>query len=115
MLNFNILILSLLYPKDLEGDFLSEPMDEIAYVDDTIELRCDPPQGEPEPNVYWLKDNVRINVNLDSSRIKISNDFSLLILSAKKEDAGAYVCVAKNKAGVALSNPAKLVLLGNYY
>lgn len=88
-------------------------MDEIAYVDDSIELRCDPPHGEPKPFVYWLKDNVIININLDNKRIKVSNDFSLLILTAKKEDAGAYTCVAKNEAGVSQSNPAKLELLGN--
>jgi hypothetical protein len=96
----------------LEEEFQSEPMDEITYEGETLEMRCDPPKGEPIPTVHWLKDNKPIDTNLDSSRYKLSNDFSLLILASKKEDAGSYVCVASNSFDTRFSKPAKLTLLG---
>lgn len=96
----------------MEDYFQSEPIDETYYEGDTIEMRCDPPKGEPEPSVYWLKDNQQIKTHLDSSRFKISNDFSLLILEARLEDSGNYVCVAWNNAEKRLSKPARLTLIG---
>ena len=84
----------------------------MAFEGDTVELRCDPPQGEPTPTVHWLKNDVKINTRSDSSRVKLSNDFSLLILVANKQDAGNYVCVASNQYEIRLSKPAKLMLLG---
>lgn len=86
-------------------------MDEIAYVGDTIELRCDPPRGEPRPSVYWLKNGHKLNTRSGSSRVKLSNDFSLLILMARKEDAGDYICMATNQIEVVRSSKATLVLL----
>ena len=98
---------------DLDEDFLTEPMDEISYTGDTVEMRCDPPRGEPPATVYWLKDSREIDTSRDSSRFQLSNDFSLLILVSKKEDAGNYVCVAFNQIEKRFSKPARLTLLGN--
>lgn len=86
-------------------------MDEAAYENETVEMRCDPPKGEPTPTVHWLKDGRAIDTSFDSSRYKLSNDFSLLILMAKAEDAGDYTCVANNEADRRQSKPAKLTLL----
>lgn len=86
-------------------------MDEISYEGETVEMRCDPPKGEPIPNVYWLKDSKEIDTHSDSSRFKLSNDFSLLILASRKSDSGNYVCVASNLVDKRLSKPAKLTLL----
>ena len=101
--------------KDLGTEFMTEPMDEIAYEGDTIELRCDPPKGEPRSSVYWLKDNVKINTKSDSSRLKLSNDYSLLILVSQKQDTGEYTCAATNGIEFRLSSPAKLMILGMYF
>lgn len=90
-------------------------MDEVSYEGDTIEMRCDPPKGEPAPVVYWLKNNQEIDTLSDSSRFKLSNDYSLLIMASKKEDAGSYSCVASNLANKRISKPAKLTMLGNYF
>lgn len=87
-------------------------MDEVTYEGDTIEMRCDPPKGEPTPQVYWLKDKRQINTNSDSSRFKLSNDFSLLILESRLQDSGNYVCVASNLADRRDSKPAKLTIIG---
>ena len=37
--------------KDLDSEFQSEPMDDNAYEGDTVELRCDAPEGDPIPSV----------------------------------------------------------------
>ena len=96
----------------MEEDFLTEPMDEVSYEGDTVEMRCDPPRGEPSASVYWLKDGNEIDTSRDSSRFQLSNDFSLLILMSKREDAGNYVCVAFNQIEKRFSKPARLTLLG---
>jgi len=95
----------------MDTEFQTEPMDEIAYEGDTVELRCDPPKGEPRPSVYWLKDGILRNTRSDSWRIKLSNDFSLLILEASKEDAADYVCAAINQIETVRSSSARLALL----
>lgn len=95
----------------MEDEFQNEPMDEIAYIGDTVEMRCDPPKGEPAASVYWLKNNQELNTNSDSSRYKLSNDFSLLILVTMPIDADTYVCVATNQYEKRFSKPAKLTLI----
>jgi hypothetical protein len=95
----------------LEDQFPSEPLDQIAFLGDNIEMRCDPPRGDPMPIVYWLKNGVPIEI---TSRFRISNDFSLLILMAKMEDEGDYTCVAeqsKQLKTIRKSKPAKLILI----
>ena len=98
----------------MEEEFQTEPMDETAYESETIEIRCDPPKGEPIPSVYWLKDDKEIDTVSDSSRFKLSNDYSLLILASRKEDSGSYVCAAFNQIEKRMSKPAKLNILGIY-
>ena len=98
----------------MDEDFQSEPMDEVAYTGDTVEMRCDPPKGEPTPTVYWLKNNQEIDTNSDSSRYKLSNDYSLLILLAMSDDADYYICVATNQFEKRLSKPARLTLIGSF-
>ena len=96
----------------LEEEFQSDPIDETTYEGDTVELRCDPPRGEPLPIVYWLKNDALIDTSIDSSRYKVSNDNSLLILVVNKYDTGNYVCVAHNLMEKRYSKPAKLTVLG---
>jgi len=97
--------------KDMEEEFHAEPMDETAFEGETVEMRCDPPKGEPMPSVYWLKNNEHVDTVSDSSRFRLSNDFSLLILVTKKQDAGYYSCVAYNQIEKRVSKPALLTLL----
>ena len=44
----------------LKKDFLSEPVSKKVEVGSSVELQCRPPEGEPTPKVYWLKDKVPI-------------------------------------------------------
>ena len=99
----------------LEDEFRSEPMDETAYASDTVEMRCDPPPGEPSPSVYWLKDNAEIDTVSDASRFKLSNDYSLLIMASRSDDAGLYTCVAFNQIERRHSKPAKLTILSKCF
>jgi hypothetical protein len=93
----------------LEKDFQFEPVDEISFVSDSVELRCDPPVGDPSPTVTWLKDGENIGQEM---RFRISNDYSLLILLVRPEDSGEYSCVASNLADSRRSKPAMLTVLG---
>nr|XP_054608122.1 hemicentin-1 isoform X2 [Nothobranchius furzeri] len=54
-------------------------------------------RGDPPPTIRWSKN--RINV-LISNRIRQLNNGSLAIYGTVSEDAGNYVCVATNDAGV---------------
>ncbi len=112
--NFILLFYFKLIKKDLEDEFQTEPMDETSYETETVEMRCDPPKGEPLPSVYWLKDEKEIDTVSDSSRYKLSNDYSLLILASRKQDSGNYVCVAYNQIEKRKSKPAKLTVLESF-
>ena len=61
--------------------------------------------------MYWLKNDVAIDTSVDSSRYKVSNDNSLLILVVNKYDSGTYVCVAHSSVDKRYSRPAKLRVL----
>ena len=78
-----------------------------------ISLTCDPPGGSPTPTVSWRKDSSNLQSN---SRIRTEDRFGqvyfLRISKALQEDTGNYTCVAKNKAGERVSEPALLRVLG---
>lgn len=80
--------------------------------------------GDPEPQIYWLRDTVPVDMTnpryslYQGGKIwflskKFSNFFflilaSLKILKAQDEDEGSYECVAENKYGTAYSEIASL-------
>ena len=67
----------------------------MGYVDTT---------GEPEPEIKWLRDGIRIKPKKSDKRLKIEwdmkEDLNILQLnSVTVEDAGQYMIVASNPAG----------------
>ncbi|KFD50891.1 hypothetical protein M513_08204 [Trichuris suis] len=62
-----------------------------------FEVACIPPTGQPTPNVYWTRGDVPIG---DQGRIRATDDYSLIIDSARADDKGEYDCVAENLAGI---------------
>jgi netrin receptor unc-5 len=80
----------------------------------SVEIRCLPPTGEPKPTISWLKNNEKMNLNLDETRILISNEGSLLINDVRLVDNGNYTCVAENIAGRRMSDMAQLIVEGKY-
>ncbi|CAG5127977.1 unnamed protein product, partial [Candidula unifasciata] len=76
------------------------------------ELACLPPEGKPLPTVFWLKDNVEINVDVDVNFI-ITSEGHLIINQARKTDTGNYTCGASNIAQRRTSTSAMLTVFVN--
>ncbi|CAL8362757.1 unnamed protein product [Lota lota] len=89
----------------LRDDFRQNPQDLVVVVGEPASLDCQPPRGHPEPTVYWKKDTGRLDPKDD--RITVRGG-KLTISSAKKSDAGMYVCVAANMVGEKESETAQL-------
>ena len=74
-----------------------------------VELQCRPPEGEPKPEVYWLKDGAKVI----GSRFVVGEQYpTLMITEATFADTGEYICVAKNVFTQRESYPAKLDVYG---
>jgi netrin receptor unc-5 len=89
----------------IDDSFIWEPMTTFGLLGKSVEIRCLPPDGEPKPNVYWLKDNLILETN---KRVLISHEGSLLINEVRSKDEGNYTCIAENQAGKRVSDSAKL-------
>ncbi|KAI5614770.1 hemicentin-1 isoform X1 [Silurus asotus] len=59
-------------------------------------LNCEV-RGDPPPTIQWSKKGINVRV---SSRIRQLDNGSLALYGTVSEDAGSYVCVATNDAGV---------------
>ncbi|KAB5517168.1 hypothetical protein PHYPO_G00186550 [Pangasianodon hypophthalmus] len=80
-------------PPIIDGDVHSnhiEPLGGNAILD--CEVR-----GDPLPTIHWSKKGINVR---SSSRIHQLDNGSLAIYGTVSEDAGSYVCVATNDAGV---------------
>nr|KAG5709520.1 hypothetical protein BaRGS_023202 [Batillaria attramentaria] len=93
----------------LKRRFQRIPMSTRVPVEATAELQCLPPEGRPLPTVFWLKDNVELDVQKDINFI-ISSEGSLIINQARLQDSGNYTCGAVNQASRRLSDSASLVV-----
>ncbi|XP_077999288.1 netrin receptor UNC5C-like [Glandiceps talaboti] len=91
----------------LRKQFEREPLGGNVETDSSFQMMCRPPEGNPEPTVYWEKDGNPINVEEDSNFL-ITIDGSLIISQARLADTGNYTCVAVNIASRRKSDTAKL-------
>ena len=96
---------------DLKKAFATPPLPESVEVEQTVELRCVPPAGEPAPSVSWTKNGVIVDPKLNPNYI-LSSEGSLLIVAAKLSDMANYSCVAENVANRRVSRPARLTVYG---
>lgn len=81
-------------------------MPTIGLIGKSVEMRCLPPEGDPKPSVYWLKNGKAIDKS--NKRVYVSHEGSLLISQVLSTDSANYSCVAENLASRRVSEPAFL-------
>lgn len=93
---------------------MEHPSDLIVSKGEPATLNCKA-EGRPTPTVEWYKDGERVETDKDDSRshrmlLPTGSLFFLKIVHGRrsKPDEGAYVCVARNYLGEAVSRNASL-------
>ncbi|XP_053742967.1 protein tyrosine phosphatase receptor type Fa isoform X5 [Synchiropus splendidus] len=70
--------------------------------------------GNPDPEIFWFKDFLPVDINSSNGRIKQLRSGgtpirgALQIENSEESDQGKYECVAVNSAGIRYSAPANL-------
>ncbi|POI27138.1 hypothetical protein CIB84_009112 [Bambusicola thoracicus] len=95
-------------PAELRDNFRLQPRDLVVMAGQALELDCVPPAGQPEPRVTWRKDGVALR--LAGGRHQLTRG-KLWVASARRSDAGVYVCVAANAVGERHSRGAHVTIL----
>ncbi|XP_030626728.1 hemicentin-1 [Chanos chanos] len=80
-------------PPIIDGDVHSNRIEPLGG---NAILNCEV-RGDPLPTIQWSKKGVNIQI---SNRIRQLDNGSLAIYGTVSEDAGSYMCVATNDAGV---------------
>ncbi|XP_042627695.1 roundabout homolog 2-like [Cyprinus carpio] len=105
---------SRLRQEDSPPRIVEHPSDLIVSKGEPATLNCKA-EGRPTPTVEWYKDGERVETDKDDSRshrmlLPSGSLFFLRIVHGRrsKPDEGAYVCVARNYFGEAVSRNASL-------
>ncbi|XP_058490991.1 roundabout homolog 2 isoform X6 [Solea solea] len=105
---------SRLRQEDSSPRIVEHPSDLIVSKGEPATLNCKA-EGRPTPTVEWYKDGERVETDKDDSRshrmlLPTGSLFFLRIVHGRrsKPDEGAYVCVARNYLGEAVSRNASL-------
>ncbi|XP_076007425.1 hemicentin-1 [Genypterus blacodes] len=80
-------------PPIIDGDLHSNRIEPLGG---NAILNCEV-RGDPLPTIQWSKNGINIHI---SNRIRQLDNGSLAIYGTVSEDAGSYMCVATNDAGV---------------
>ncbi|XP_075997689.1 protein tyrosine phosphatase receptor type Fa isoform X2 [Genypterus blacodes] len=64
--------------------------------------------GNPDPEIYWFKDFLPVDISFSNGRLKQLHSGALQIENSEESDQGKYECVAINSAGTRFSAPANL-------
>ncbi|CAL1531514.1 unnamed protein product [Lymnaea stagnalis] len=90
--------------------FLQKPKDVTVKAGKPAELKC-AATGQPPPEISWQKDG---GDNFPAARERrmhvYPNDDRFYIMDTRTADEGVYSCMAKNDAGVVISNASVYVL-----
>ncbi|XP_065209476.1 roundabout homolog 2-like [Planococcus citri] len=93
----------------LRDDFKAQPKNTQTAIGGTTILECGAPKGQPEPVIFWKKDNDVLNID-NTRRIRILENGNLMINDVKQSDIGKYQCFAQNTAGIRESRVALLTV-----
>lgn len=76
------------------GD-MSPKMSRVFTANTSQRVTCYPPQGKPDPEVWWEREGQRV-----PTQGRVYQEGGDLVFSPTEEgDSGAYTCLAQNKAG----------------
>lgn len=117
----------------LRKHFINEPLSQTVALNSQTSLTCLPPEGDPKPTLFWLKNGELINassggaiqpwdhsntdlipenLSVDHQNYFIGHDSSLIIKEVTLADQANYTCAVRNPAGVRYSEAAQLTVFG---